>query len=227
MMLVILERMDELVAGWGPKDRRSLFARAYRSMSANMFSAIDSDEFADSVWVNHLLSSFAAYYFDAVAAVEGPPGVCPEVWNVAFSAASDDRIHPLRVLFLGINAHINYDLALCVADVMNDWNELDPAHRDARRSDYDKVNRIVSRTIDAVQTDTVAPVSPTMDLLDDLLGPIDEWLFTAMIINWRSDTWGDAQLLLASADDRVGEVRARIESEALLIADRIIHIGPD
>lgn len=226
-MSAILERMDSLVTGWGDRDRRSLFADAYRSMSASMLTAIDTDEFRDSEWVNKLLTTFADYYFHAVDAFEGRDDECPQVWKVAFGAAVDDGIHPLRVLFLGINAHINYDLALSVVDVMDDWNELDADHRNIRRSDYDMVDTVISRTVDAVQDNVVAPTSPTMALLDRFLGPIDEWLFGMLITNWRRDTWADAISLLTSTSDQVGEVRSGIEAEALANADRIITIGPE
>ncbi len=219
--------MDSLITGWGVQDRRSLFVGAYRSMSVSMLTAIDANEFDDSEWVNSLLTNFVEYYFHAVDAFEEPVGACPEVWRVAFDAAADDQIHPLRVLFLGINAHINYDLALCVADVMGDWNEIDPDRRHTRRSDYEMVDTVIRRTVDSVQDNVVAPVSPTMATLDRLLGPIDEWLFGALITGWRRDTWADAISLLTSTSSRIGDVRLQIETEALDNAERIITIGPD
>ncbi|MEX1094167.1 MAG: DUF5995 family protein [Acidimicrobiia bacterium] len=223
----VLDKMDTLVTRWGDTDRRSLFAGAYRSMSARMLQAIDADEFGDPVWVDQLLTSFADYYFYAVDASGAGPDSCPAVWRVAFDATVDDRIHPLRVLFLGINAHINYDLALCVADVMADWDRLDTEIRDLRRSDYDLVDTIICRTVDSVQDTVVGPASPTMVLLDRLLGPIDEWLFASLITRWRRDTWADGLSLLASTDDRIEEVRAKIEVEALDTADWILTVGPD
>lgn len=226
-MSAVLERMDTLVSEWGLADRRCLFAGAYRTMSANMLEAIESGEFSDEDWVDYLLADFATYYFDAVDAYEGRLPDCPKVWNVAFEATGDDGVHPLRVLFLGINAHINYDLALCVADVMSDWSTLDPTHREIRRRDYDRVDQIIRRTIDSVQEGIVAPAAPAMGVLDKLMGPIDEWLISALIANWRHDTWGDALALLDSTIDQVGQVRAKIESQALSTADWIIHVGPD
>lgn len=109
---------------------------------------------------------------------------------------------------------------------MSDWNELDADHRGIRRSDYNMVDTVIRRTVDAVQDNVVAPVAPRMALLDRLLGPMDEWLFGILITNWRRDTWADAISLLTSTSDRVGEVRSGIEAEALANADRIITIGP-
>lgn len=227
-MSAVLDRMDTLVSEWGSTDRRSLFANAYRAMSVTTLEAIASDEFDDSVWVDHLLSNFADYYFHAVDSFEGRAAdPCPDVWKLAFDATSNDDIHPLRVLFLGINAHINYDLALCVADVMGDWAVLDREHQRIRRTDYERVDEIILRTVDMVQDNVVSPSSPAMALMDKLLGPVDEWLFTALIANWRRDTWSDALTLLDSPEDQLAQTRANIESEALDTADWIIHVGPE
>ena len=219
--------MDELVARWGEADRRSIFVRAYREMTSSMFAAIAAGEFEDGHWVERLLERFAEYYFEAVALHASDPDRCPAVWRVAFDATVEDGLSPLRALFLGINAHINYDLALCVADVMDDWANLDDSTRESRQNDYEGVNLVIKRTVDTVQDEVVDPIAPGWGVVDLLMGPVDEWLFSTLIADWRHDTWDDALALLEASPDLVGPVRARIEDEALAMADKVVHLGPD
>ena len=225
-MSKVLDKMDALIADWEPEDRRALFVHAYRTMSESMYRSIDAGEFRDVIWVDGLLSRFADYYFSAVDAHSSSPSDCPPVWTIAFESAFDLEVHPLRVLFLGINAHINFDLALCVADVISDWSVLDGDGRDLRAQDYRVVDRVIARTIDEVQKYVVAPASPSMRWLDVALGPLDEWFFSRLITDWRADTWADAVSLLEQPDG-AGEVRARIENEAISTAQRILSVGPN
>jgi len=219
--------MDELVARWGDADQRSLFARAYRDMTSSMLAAIAAGEFEDGQWVDRLLERFAEYYFESVALYASDRNRCPAVWRVAFDATAEGELSPLRTLFLGINAHINYDLALCVADVMDDWTDLDDSTRASRQKDYERVNSVIRRTVDVVQNEVVEPIAPGLGVVDLLMGPVDEWLFSVLIADWRHDTWDDALAVLEAPPDLVDQVRARIEEQALVTADKVMHFGPD
>jgi len=219
--------MDELIARWGDTDQRSIFARAYREMTSSMRDAVTAGAFEDGEWVNRLLERFAEYYFESVALHASDPDRCPAVWRVALDATVEGVLSPLRVLFLGINAHINYDLALCLADVMDDWADLDDSARASRQTDYQRVNSVIRRTVDVVQREVVAPIAPGWGVVDLLMGPVDEWLFSALIADWRHDTWDDAVAVLEAPPDLVDQVRVRIEEQALATAEKVMHIGPD
>ncbi|MGA7269825.1 MAG: DUF5995 family protein [Acidimicrobiia bacterium] len=221
-METAIDRMRALSEGWlGLGDRRAIFAQAYETMTANMLNAIESGEFLDGAWVGTLLDRFADYYFLAVEAYDNDDGSCPVVWHDAMTACSADHLHPLQLLFLGINAHINYDLAFAISDVLPDWADLDPERREQRRRDHEGVNRVISHTIDAVQSTVVEPVSPLLGLLDRALGPIDERLFAHLIARWRDDVWTYAVHLLESSPSERSEVSRAIERRALHHADVI------
>ncbi len=147
---------------------------------------------------------------------------CPLAWTRAFDACALDDQHPLQVLFLGINAHINYDLVFALADVMEDWADLDVARRNIRRADHDAVNVVIARTIDEVQEEVVSRWSPGMASLDVIAGRVDEWLFSRLIADWRATVWDDAiRLLEAPMSDRalvVDTVVARSERMARVVA---------
>ncbi len=210
--------MLELAARWERTgDRRALFANAYGRMTGAMLEAIARDEFEDSRWVGRLLDRFADYYFDAVDAWDDDSD-CPLVWCDAFAACNHEHLHPLQVLFLGINAHINHDLVYALADLLDDWERLDSTTRLEREVDHRNVNLVIARTVDIVQDEVIDPRSPVLGVLDEVFAGLDEWLFSRLIASWRSDVWDQTQRLLVTPD------RAAVEAEVIERTSRIARM---
>ncbi len=213
-----MERMFELASRWERAgDRRALFADAYGRMTEAMLVAIGRNEFEDCHWVGRLLDRFADYYFEAVEAWDYDSD-CPVVWCDAFAACDHDDLHPLQVLLLGINAHINHDLVYALADVLDDWDRLDNTTRLEREVDHRNVNRVIARTVDVVQDEVIDPRSPMLGLLDEVFAGLDEWLASKLIGAWRSDVWAQSQRLLAAPD------RAVVEAEIIDRTSRIARL---
>lgn len=206
----VADRLATMVADWEPTgDRRAIFADAYGHMTIRMTEAIEADQFGDSVWVGRLLDGFADYYFEACDDHGIGGDGCPGVWRDALDACADDGTHPLQLLLLGMNAHINHDLVFALADVLDDWDDLSPPQRDLRLDDHRSVNDVIENTVDEVQDVVVARWSPGMGTLDRALGPLDEWVFSRMIAGWRDDVWdASQQLLMAGEEDRPDIERA-------------------
>ncbi len=164
-----LLRMQEWIERWNQnQDRRAIFLSCYQMMTANMLEAIQRGEFSDGGWVNHLLHRFADYYFMALEANEQGQENVPTVWKAAFRAAASRIYSPLQNLLLGVNAHINYDLVLTLEELLQpEWQRLSPAQRAVRRSDHNRVNRVIAATIDAVQDQILEPAMPMMQMVDE------------------------------------------------------------
>jgi hypothetical protein len=223
-------RLIALRDGWVVTgDRRALFADCYRLMTQRMLEGLAAGGFHDPVWVARLLDRFADYYFEAVDAVEAhevadPLDTCPAVWRVAFDACADPCCHPLQALLLGINAHINHDLALAVVDVLDDWPGLDEAARDARRADHTRVNDTIRATTDEVQREVVAAWAPSTAALDEWFGGIDEWVFAEVVEVFRDQVWDDAMRLLAVPVELRAEAADEIAGRAARTA-AVIMLG--
>lgn len=190
----VLERMQSLIAPWEERgDRRAVFLGCYAMMTHNMLEALAQGEFRDGEWVDRLLHRFADYYFVALEAYEREPARAPAVWRVAHGAARNPRLRGLQYLLLGVNAHINYDLVLALADLLEpEWEGLDPAHRQARYADHCRVNAVIARTVDSVQDAVIERLEPEMEFVDRLMGPLDEWLVSRLIAGWRDRVWHHA-----------------------------------
>lgn len=219
-----LARMDALLAEWKEDgDRRDVFLRCYRMMTANMHTAIGSHHFADPVWVAQLLHRFADYYFDALASWNCDRTSAPPVWQRAHALACNDDDAVVQMLLLGVNAHINYDLVLTVDELLADeWHRMLPPDQAARHDDYCRVNAIIASTIDAVQDEILSPSLPLAALLDRVMGRLDEYLISRLITSWRDQTWQSAIALMEASDaDARMRIIGEVEQRALRMADRI------
>ncbi len=222
---LVLDRMGTLIARWeSAGDRRAIFLGCYRLMTANMLTALQAGEFHDARWVRALLERFADYYFDALAAYEHSRAAAPAIWRLTHDAARDPGTLTLQNLMLGVNAHICYDLVLTLVDLLEpEWAGRDGEWRDRRRADHRRVNHVIARTVDAVQDTVVERFSPRLDLLDQALGPVDEWVASQLIRRWREGVWRSAvQLLETPTPEARAALLADVEAAALGRADAIL-----
>lgn len=206
--------MAEQIARWeAAGDRRSVFLACYQLMTANMFAGIEAGRFADSAWVHRLIHNFADYYFVALDAYEsGGPGL-PAVWRLAHDMAREPGTPVVQSLLLGVNAHINCDLVLVVADMLGPvWAGLPAATRADRHADYCEVNAVIAETIDRVQDEVVAPYARLMGIADLLCGPLDEWCTARLLRNWRADVW-DQAITIVETPDLVEQLALRRQAD--------------
>ena len=220
-----IERMQDLIFQWQEaSDQREIFLSCYHLMTGNTLQAIDEGEFNDNQWVEELLGRFAGYYFDALDQYQRDDATTPAVWVLAFDAARDPDIQVLQNLIMGVNAHINYDLVLTLVDMLDpEWERLSEIERNLRYADHRHVNDIIGRTVDTVQDTVIEPRSPAMDIVDKVLGPIDEWVASRMIAHWRDEVWDRAVNMLETADpDERENLRLQTETTALKRAGAIL-----
>jgi hypothetical protein len=223
----VLIRMTTLVDQWeAAHDRRAIFLGCYRLMTANMLDAIEAGRFHDAVWVSSLLHRFADYYFDALKLYDQQRPDTPAVWRLAFDATRDEDVMTLQHLLLGVNAHINFDLVFTLVDLLApEWTGLTDERRAQRHTDHTLVNRIIGETVDAVQDQVIDRHSPWYDFVDKLLGPVDEWLTSRLISQWREEVWENAVRYLAAATPEEREtLRQRIEQQALRLGSDMLKI---
>jgi hypothetical protein len=237
-----MRRMQMLIDRWeAAGDHRVVFLRCYQMMTSNMLAAIDQQKFHDSAWVGRLLHRFANYYFNALdeyeaeeagktsdtpkTSVTGETSAAtpPLVWQLAHNAARHPGTLALQNLLLGVNAHINYDLVLALVDILEpEWNSLPEDRRILRYEDHCHVNLVIGNTIDAVQEQVIDPVMPIIDVLDKLMGPVDEIMISRLLTHWRESVWRNALRLLETqeADERASLVK-HIEKGALELGEII------
>src|SRR3954451_11608323 len=103
----VLARMDALLATMPPDlAAQRTFLATYRRTTIAVGEQVEQGRFEDPDWVDRWDVAFADLYVSALETwlAGGDPS---RPWRVTFGVPAD--LPPLRVLLLGINAHINYD----------------------------------------------------------------------------------------------------------------------
>ena len=183
------------------RHRAGYFAALYLRTTKAVHTRAQAGMFEYPERMERFVASFSARYLDAHRLWRaGRPTTA--AWQLAFDTASYRRPVIVQHLALGMNAHINLDLGIVVADLARH----DPGGLDAWRDDFDLINRVLAEELDASQAG-VDRVSPVMRIGDGLGLRHDEQLCRFTLRLARAGAWAAAQRHLASpAEGRQAEI---------------------
>lgn len=207
-------RFDPLAAAC---DHNAVFALSYLRTTQTYKAARDEPGFfVDTAFVNHEDAVFAGYYFDAYDAwAKG--AATPGAWKVAFDAARARSLSGTGNLFLGMNAHVNRDLAFVLADIGLTFPD-----GTSRKADHDKVNVFLNRVIDPLLTEEAAHFDAAMDDASAIPLMLGYTSTFQMLAAWREAAWRNAERLVNAPDAASrAAVAASIEQSATLMAQTI------
>ena len=110
-------------------------------------------------------------------------------WQLPFEAAENGDSLVLQDALLGVNAHINYDLAQAVdeAGVRPD--------RQAKYDDHSRIIDVIATVIDDAQDWLVEYGADGIEAVDESLGRLDEHLMVLTIDECRDSAWRTAVAL--------------------------------
>ena len=188
-------------------DHNSAFALLYWRTTEGIRDAIQRGEFSDHPFWNRITTAFGRYYLDAFAAWTGPhPRDAALAWRIAFRAAEHEQVSTLGDVYLGINAHVNHDLAF-VYERLGARDHADHLH----------VNVVLGRVSAVVLPEIGATLDPTLagQHSDDPTLGLD-------IFAWRERAWRNARRLrTAKSPAARRRVAARIARHSAVMARRI------
>jgi hypothetical protein len=170
------------------------FALLYLRTTEAMRDANTAGEFSDQqFWDTVVIPTFANYYLDAYAAWKrGDTQDVAVAWRIAFRT-EPERLNCTQMLWLGINAHVNNDLAFMIEQVGPGYTYADHKHVDdvlafrAYPAAYPQIQRDLCP---GLFSETV-PAGADLD-----------------IFAWRQLAWDNAQLLRAAPSRQAREVVA-------------------
>jgi hypothetical protein len=150
--------------------------------------------FHSQAYLNHLDAEFASLYFRAYDNWQsGRTGQVPEAWRIAFQAADHGTVSVLGDILLGMNAHISRDLPFALART-----GLREPNGQSGEPDFNRVNALLGSVTPASLADESKRYGPT--LTTSVLEPAR--LYPAslqqLLSAWRSDSWQNAQRLIAA-----------------------------
>lgn len=168
-------------------DRRAVFLTVYLAVTEAVSGRIDRSAYEDPAWVGRYLATFADHYRRALLAFEreddGPP---PPPWRIAFEAALGGETLVLQDAFLGVNAHVTYDLAYALDEVGIDEN------RDSRYRDHTAVNDALRSVTDEIESVLDAEYDTAIGEVDAALGRVDEAFSYVSLKEARELAWHHA-----------------------------------
>ncbi|MFI5495042.1 DUF5995 family protein [Actinoplanes sp. NPDC051859] len=209
-VLRMLTRAQEIMNELPPpaKNRVAAFNSLYFTITDRVATALRGTSVRDGDFLELLDIEFAKRYFDALRLWGEENQATPDAWEVLFRRAQDHRISKLAAAMLGVNAHINHDLALAL---LATWDQLGPPRDDLVHPDYLLVNEIFYAEIPPLRR----RYSTRWQLrIDGLVGDLDDWSQSVLVAATRARAWEQAERLWALRADEEDLARA------LLVMDR-------
>jgi hypothetical protein len=220
----LIDRMEGLLAPLEARgDPGRHFLATYLRTTRAVKEELERGGFRDTEWVERWDVAFADLYLDALEAAETGRRP-PEPWAVAFGAAGQDRLPPLRHVLLGMNAHINYDLAQSLLAVITEEEFDDPELLARREADHEHIDSVLVARVGAEDTELEA-LSGGRSLVDRLLQPLNRLGTKRFLKESRAKVWANARLLDAARRRGPDAYAARLAElehlSALRVADLV------
>ncbi len=126
------------------KNRSGYFAALYKRMTIAVKDGVASGAFLDGDRMGKLDVTFATRYLSAYEAYNKNEA-CSTSWKYAFDGCINQSLTVIQQLILGINTHINLDLAIASAVTAPG----DSIHK--LEADFNRINDVIGSLFDDVQ----------------------------------------------------------------------------
>jgi hypothetical protein len=196
-----------------------LYLKITRRVDAALVGGVNEPGFLELLDVR-----FAQRYFAALDLWNCDDEDTPDVWEVLFKRGGDLGMSRLTAAMLGVNAHINHDLALAL---IGTWEETGAPEDDLIHPDYQLINEIFYEEIPPLRRG----FSTRWQLeIDELAGPLDDWTQRVLVTVTRARAWDQGRrlwLLRHDADDfeqarRAMDRAASLVAEWAIVGDRLV-----
>lgn len=174
-----------------------LFAHVYRETTAAVKAAILDGKFEDGPRMEKMDVLFANLYISAYYNFINNKRI-PSSWNIAFKA-QNERLATIQHILLGMNAHINHDLAIAAAQVAKGDKII------VLKNDFMTINHILAGLTNEMQKG-LGKISFLMRILDIVGFSKDEKIINFSIKKARDFAWINA-MELALLDGKLVEAR--------------------
>ena len=212
-----LDRMPGIKGG----NRVAAFNRLYFRITSRVFDVLQTPEVVDPRFLELLDVEFAKLYFEALRSWGEGHSSTPDAWEVLFRRAQDRRLTRLAAAVLGVNAHVNHDLALALIET---WEQLGPPGDGPPHHDYLVINKIFFEEIPFLRR----RFSTAWQLkIDRFVGELDDWSQELLVETTRAMAWEQGRRLWALRHDGDGvqdfvEARAAMDRAASLVGEALV-----
>ena len=207
----VIAQLDAIIAeAMLHGDRLGFFAVLYRTVTAAVKEGIAAGRFQDGPRMERLDVIFANRYLEAFH-LHRSGGSPTHSWRAAFAAGKSHRPVILQHLLLGMNAHINLDLAIAAAEVCPGDAIAGLEH------DFNEINTVLA-TLETGVEQEVCSLSPWVDRLDHIDPKAGRVVANFSIDRARACSWAVAQRLAHLSGDARDLAIAAIDADVALLA---------
>jgi hypothetical protein len=150
-VIAVLTEIESVAAQLGPRygdDGIAVFTALYRTITSDVLAAFEAGGlFHSKDFILELDLAFAQRYLDALRDHLDGGSEAPSCWEVLFGGRQRSDVEKWRFAVLGVNAHVNFDLAFALLDVWQE-HETPLASVEAQYADYIAINEIFHRRMD-------------------------------------------------------------------------------
>jgi hypothetical protein len=219
----LIGRMEALLAPLeATGDPGRFFLATYLRTTRAVGEELRHGGFRDPEWVERWDVVFADLYLDALETAQAGRRP-PEPWAVAFAAGQRDSFPPLRHVLLGMNAHINYDLAQSLLAVISEREFDDPDLLDRRHADHERIDRVLLARVGAEDSQLEALSGPR-SRTDRLLQPLNRLGTKRFLKESRAKVWANTRQLDAARRRGPEAYAARLAELERLAATRVADL---
>jgi len=207
----------------GEGDGIASFTTLYHVITERIGEMVEAGEFRSSPFLVRLDLEFAHRYFDALRRHAADPRSVPGVWRVLFDHRSDPAVPRVNFAVLGVNAHINYDLAHALVET---WRAIPPdgdGPASAQHRDYLLVNDVFEAEMDALREQLGSHLSRGPDGAPWDVGA--NWLSDLVVTFTRDLAWTEATRVWArgATPQVVAESEQRLDAVATFIGQGVLR----
>ncbi len=195
--------------------RIGYFAALYRKVIFQTKKGIEQGFFDDGSRMTHLVVIFANRYLHACYQYQ--TGQTPtQSWVRAFDETKHWWPIVLQHLLMGMNAHINLDLGIAVAETVS-HEELP-----SLKGDFDKINQTLAGLVGGVQSE-LAEIWPSLGLLNRYLGSVETTIINFSMEKARDAAWLFAETLSPLSTEQRRQEIAEKDKVIALFSNVISH----
>jgi hypothetical protein len=222
-LLARMTEIDERLGAAG--DARRWFHLTYTRTTGAVAKALRDGRFTDPEWVERWDVVFADLYLQALAAWD-TSGSAPGPWQIAFQQAAAGALPPLRLVLLGMNAHINFDLAQALVAVITPKEFDDPAVLARREADHRAIDGVLASRVGAEDKE-LARIEPpgSRTVLDKLMTPFNQAGTKRFLTESRRKVWANAHLLDTARRQSPEAYRRRLDELGALSGARVADLA--
>ena len=199
------------------QSRAGYFAALYKRMTIAVNEGIANGMFEDGARMEKLDICFAQRYLSARQCYQQHQP-CSASWQCAFDEACDAHLTVIQHLLLGINTHINLDLAIAAAQVCpgNAINALE--------NDFNNINNIIASLMDDIQS-CLEQVWLPMRMMNRLANKQEQAILNFNIGVARKTAWSNAVFLAQINDAQKQNYIHQMDAMVKVLAQKIQSPG--